>query len=293
MTPQEYCQDKAARSGSSFYYSFLSLPDNKRQAITAVYAYCREVDDIVDSHADPQIKQVKLNWWREEITRLYSQTPQHPITRALAPVIDAFHLPEEYFMEILDGMEMDLTATTYATFKDLNLYCYRVASVVGLISAEIFGYQDRQTLKYAHDLGIAFQLTNIIRDVYTDLQQDRVYLPQDELQAHGITTDDLRKRDCTPQLLAFMRFQIQRADSYYNSAFAQLPESDRFEQRTGIIMAAIYHTLLKKIEQDICRVFARRVSLTPVRKLWIAWRTNRRETRQHRIRTRQQDHASI
>ena len=182
MTPQEYCQDKAAKSGSSFYYSFLSLPEDKRNAIIAVYAFCREVDDIVDSKTDPQIKAAKINWWKDEVNNLYSGNPQHPISLALKPVINNFNMPEEYFQEVLDGMTMDLTQKRYASFKELSLYCYRVASVVGLMSAEIFGYQDRRTLQYANDLGMAFQLTNIIRDVYDDLQNDRIYIPGDELE---------------------------------------------------------------------------------------------------------------
>jgi len=182
MTPDQYCQDKAARSGSSFYYSFLFLPPVQRRAITALYAFCREVDDIVDMKGEPGIARIKLNWWRQEIARLFAGQAQHPVTRALTPVIEEFDLPQEQFLEIIDGMEMDLDQHRYASFKELMLYCYRVASVVGLLAAEIFGYRDRHTLKYAHDLGIAFQLTNIVRDVYEDAQRNRIYLPLDELQ---------------------------------------------------------------------------------------------------------------
>lgn len=277
MTPQEYCQDKAAKSGSSFYYSFLFLPEHQRNAIIAVYAYCREVDDIVDTEMDPSIKQAKLNWWRSEIHNLYDDRPQHPITLALKPVLNNYNLPEEYFIEILDGMMMDLEVTRYASFSDLNLYCYRVASVVGLISAEIFGYQDRQTLKYAHDLGIAFQLTNIIRDVHDDFMRNRIYLPQDELARFHVNEADLRNPSPSPGFSQLMQFQIERAQGYYDKAFAQLPEADRYAQRAGIIMAAIYRKLLDKIAEDSSRILTERVSLTPVRKLWIAWRSRRQE----------------
>lgn len=281
MTPQQYCQEKAAKSGSSFYYSFLSLPEKQREAITALYAFCREVDDIVDSTAEEQIKRTKLNWWRDEVENLFHATAQHPITRALTPVIESFNLPKEYFNEILDGMQMDLEPGTYASFKDLRLYCYRVASVVGLMSAEIFGYQDRVTLKYAHDLGLAFQLTNIIRDVYADLLQGRIYIPQDELARFGVSEADLREQKCTAEFRQLMQFQIDRANEHYQRAFIQLPESDRFAQRTGLIMAAIYHALLEKIGQNSCKVLTERVGITPLRKLWIAWQTNRKETRRH------------
>lgn len=291
MTPQEYCQEKAAKSGSSFYYSFLFLPDKKREAITALYAYCREVDDIVDSQTEPHIKNTKLNWWRDEIEHLFKRTPQHPITQALLPVITDFNLPKEYFVEILDGMEMDLLQRTYATFKELRLYCYRVASVVGLMSAEIFGYSDRQTLKYAHDLGLAFQLTNIIRDIYADLMQDRIYIPQDELAQFGVTEADLRRRMCTPEFEQLMHFQIKRANEHYQRAFAHLPEHDRYAQRTGLVMAEIYHALLNRIDKDNCQILTQRVSVPPLQKLWIAWRTNRRETKRHHKWQKQQAHA--
>ena len=288
MTPQQYCQQKAAKSGSSFYYSFLSLPDKKREAITALYAFCREVDDIVDSNVQQEIKRTKLNWWRGEIEQLFQGSAQHPITRALTPVIHDFDLPQAYFLEILDGMQMDLEPRTYASFKDLRLYCYRVASVVGLMSAEIFGYHDRITLKYAHDLGLAFQLTNIIRDVYADLLQDRVYLPQDELASYGVSIEDLRNKQCTVEFDQLMQFQINRANEHYQRAFIQLPETDRYSQRTGIIMAEIYHALLDKISHNNCKVLTERIRITPLRKLWIAWQTNRRETRRHQTWINQQ-----
>ena len=239
MTPEQYCQDKAARSGSSFYYSFLFLEANQRRAITALYAFCREVDDIVDTDGEPAIAAVKLNWWRDEIARLFAGNAQHPVTRALNPVIKEFDLPLEQFLEIIDGMEMDLEQHRYASFKDLALYCYRVASVVGLLAAEIFGYRDRRTLKYAHDLGIAFQLTNIVRDVYEDAQRNRIYLPLDELHQFGVTEQDILHKNETPACHKLMGFQSERAKRYYDQALAQLPDGDRYSQRCGLIMAAI------------------------------------------------------
>jgi len=292
MTPQEYCQAKAANSGSSFYYSFLSLSDQKRDAIIAVYAFCREVDDIVDSHGDPQIKSTKLNWWHQEIDNLFHAVPQHPITKALKPVIEQFNLPMEYFSEVIDGMDMDLQKQRYASFKDLRLYCYRVASVVGLMSAEIFGYQDRNTLKYANDLGLAFQLTNIIRDVYDDFKNNRIYIPQDELVKFGVTEQDIQEQKHTEAFKKLMRFQVERANSYYDKAFAQLPEHDRHAQRTGIIMSAIYHALLNEIEKDNYQVLIHRIRLSSMRKLWIAWRTKRSENkRQRKYQSKHLKHA--
>ena len=168
MTPDEYCQQKTARSGSSFYYSFLFLPQPQRRAITALYAFCREVDDVVDECQDLQVAASKLAWWRQELAGLDAGQAQHPVTQALQSASAEFSLPGEQLQEIIDGMEMDLQQSRYLDFKALSLYCYRVAGVVGLLAARIFGYQDRKTQKYAHDLGFAFQLTNIIRDVGED-----------------------------------------------------------------------------------------------------------------------------
>jgi len=291
MTPQEYCRNKAAQSGSNFYYSFLSLPADKRDAITALYAFCREVDDIVDDPGENHIKQIKLDWWRQEIGNLFDDKPQHPITRALAKHIQQFNLAQEYFLEILDGMEMDLQGVRYRDFKDLSLYCHRVAGVVGILSAEIFGYQDRQTLKYAHNLGMAFQLTNIIRDVYEDIRHERVYLPQDELAEYHVSEADIRQRRHTESFDRLMKYQIERATDYYHRAMNQLPEIDRHTQLAGIIMAAIYQQLLVEIDRDGRKVLENRVALTPLRKLWIAWRTGRREQRRYRQQLRHADHA--
>lgn len=273
MTPEEYCQDKAASSGSSFYYSFLFLPPNRRRAITALYAFCREVDDVVDECKDPQVAANKLVWWRQELDRLYAGQPQHPVTQALQAVLPEFSLPQEQLLEIIDGMEMDLQQTRYLDFTALSLYCYRVASVVGLLAAEIFGYTDRQTLKYAHDLGMAFQLTNIIRDVGEDARRGRIYLPMDELKRFNVTVADILDARQSENFQKLMEFQIERAERYYAQALSQLPVVDRKAQRPGLVMAAIYRALLEEIKRDGCQVLRQRTSLTPLRKLWLAWRT--------------------
>ncbi len=273
MTPEEYCQQKAASSGSSFYYSFVFLPPNRRRAITALYAFCREVDDVVDECQDAQIAATKLAWWRLELDRLYAGKPQHPVTQALQPLLSEFSLPQEQLLEIIDGMEMDLQQTRYLDFKALSLYCYRVASVVGLLAAEIFGYTDRQTLKYAHDLGMAFQLTNIIRDVGEDARRGRVYLPLDELKRFEVPVADILNSRYSENFRKLMEFQIDRAEQYYTQAMDQLPVVDRKTQRPGLVMAAIYRTLLDEIRRDGCQVLSHHTSLPPLRKLWIAWRT--------------------
>lgn len=273
MTPDEYCQKKAAQSGSSFYYSFLFLEPQRRKAITALYAFCREVDDAVDECRDPQIADAKLAWWRAEVHRIYFSQPEHPVGQALQSNATRFRLPQEQLLEVIDGMQMDLQQSRYLDFKGLQLYCYRVASVVGLLAAEIFGYRDRATLKYAHDLGIAFQLTNIIRDVGEDARRGRIYLPVDELQRFGVPSSDILKGNHVDSFTRLMEFQIERAHSFYDQALTALPAVDRRSQKPGLIMAAIYRTLLDEIRRDGCRVLTHRTALTPLRKLWIAWRT--------------------
>jgi len=270
MTPDEYCQQKAAQSGSSFYYSFMFLPPERRRAITAVYAFCREVDDIVDECTDPTIARTKLAWWRDELARLYAGQPQHPVARAVASCVAAFDLKQELMLEIIDGMEMDLTQNRYLDFAALEVYCYRVAGAVGLLAARIFGYTDPHTLGYARDLGTAFQLTNIVRDVGEDARKGRIYLPQDELAQFGVSSEQILNAQYDENFVRLMAFQGERAEKFYDQAFAQLPKADRAAQRPGLIMAAIYRTLLAEIRRDGFHVLDRRTALTPVRKLWIA-----------------------
>ncbi len=270
MNPHDYCQQKAAQSGSSFYYSFMFLPPERRQAITALYAFCREVDDVVDECHDLSLAQTKLEWWRQEVARVYAGNPTHPVGQALKEVIARFNLPQEQLLEIIDGMAMDLSQTRYLDFKALQLYCYRVASVVGLLAAEIFGYQDRQTLKYAHDLGLAFQLPNIIRDVGEDARRGRIYLPIEDLQRFNVPAKDILEARHSDAFRELMAFQAERAERFYEQAFASLPATDRKAQRPGLVMAAIYRTLLREIARDGFQVLDRRTSLTPLRKVWLA-----------------------
>jgi phytoene synthase len=273
MSPDEYCQQKAAASGSSFYYSFLFLPPERRRAITALYAFCREVDDVVDECADAGIAAAKLAWWRNEVAALFAGQPQHPVTKALAPAVEHFGVTQTRLNEILDGMAMDLHHARYPDFAGLERYCYHVAGVVGLLAAGIFGYANPRTLEYAETLGTAFQLTNIIRDVGEDARKDRIYLPQDELERFGVRAADILNARQTEGFGRLMAFQIDRASGYYERALALLPPEDRKPQRPGLVMAAIYRTLLAEIRRDGSRVLAHRVALTPIRKLWIAWRT--------------------
>jgi phytoene synthase len=276
MTPDEYCQQRTARSGTSFYYSFLFLPPERRRAITALYAFCREVDDVVDEVSDPALARTKLAWWRREIGATFTGSPQHPVALALQPVVAAYQLPEEHFQTVIDGMAMDLDCSRYLDFVELERYCHCVAGVVGLLSAQIFGYTNPVTRQYARDLGIAFQLTNIVRDVGEDARRGRIYLPQDELARHGVTAASLLKLESSPELTSLMAEQVARARHWHAQAMTVLPAEDRRSQRPGLIMAAIYRALLDEIERDGYRVLQHRIALTPLRKLWIAVKTARR-----------------
>lgn len=273
MTPDQYCQDKAAKSGSSFYYSFLFLPPERRLAITALYAFCREVDDVVDEVSDPSVARAKLAWWRTQVRAMYEGKPEHPVTRALAPHLATFALPQDRLQAIIDGMEMDLDQTRYLDFVGLKKYCWHVAGVVGELSARIFGFSDPRTLEYAQELGLAFQLTNIIRDVGDDARRGRIYLPVNELQQFNVKAADILNSRYSDDFVRLMRFQADRARESYRKALDLLPEADRRAQRPGLIMAAIYHALLEEIERDDFQVLHPRISLTPVRKLWLAWKT--------------------
>lgn len=272
MDPHHYCEQKAAASGSSFYYSFRFLPRSQRQAITAFYAFCREVDDIVDECSDAHIAQQKLDWWRQEIRQLYAGTPNHPVSQALAPALLAYHLPETALQDIIQGMEMDLTHARYTSFTELKQYCHLVAGVVGEVSARIFGYTHPDTLRYAALLGLAFQLTNIIRDVGEDARRNRIYLPTEELAKFNVPAQDLLKSKTSPQFIELMEFQYQRAQATYQQAFDTLPPCDKKSQKTGLVMAAIYRSLLDEIRKERFPVLTHRTRLTPLRKLWLAWR---------------------
>ena len=282
MTPDQYCAEKTTASGSSFSISFRFLSPPQRRAITALYAFCREVDDVVDECSDEMVARQQLDWWRAEVGRLYHDTPQHPVTQALKPFTDVYELAEEHLMEVIDGMEMDLDYKRYANFSELSLYCYRVASVVGLLAAAIFGFQDRHTLKYAHNLGMAFQLTNILRDVAEDATRNRIYLPADELARFSVSEEDILQGRHSAAMQQLFAFQAERAESFYQKAMSELPEVDRYRQLSGLLMSAVYHATLREIVARNYPVMSGRVRLSTWRKLWLVWRCLRQEKRRYR-----------
>jgi 15-cis-phytoene synthase len=278
MTPEQYVQEKAAGSGSSFYYAFLFLPPPRRAAITAFYAFCREVDDVVDETTDPSIAATKLAWWRKEAGAAFAGQPTHPVLKALMPHTGPYEIRLEHLQQVIDGCEMDLQQTRYLDFAGLARYCHLVAGVVGEVACSIFGRTEPATIAYAHKLGLAMQLTNIIRDVGDDARRGRIYLPVAELQEFEVKAQEILQRHSpygySDRFTRLMKFQSERAHRLYDEALALLPMADRTAQRPGLMMANIYRTLLREIEADGFQVLHQRTSLTPLRKLWIAARTH-------------------
>ncbi len=280
MTPQQYVQDKAARSGSSFYYAFMFLPPPRRAAITAFYAFCREVDDVVDEVSDPGVAATKLAWWRGEIAQAFAGRPSHPVTQALLPLAPDYGIEPAHLLAVVEGCQIDLDQTRFLDFAALQHYCDLVAGVVGEVATNIFGRTAEATVAYAHQLGLAMQLTNIIRDVGDDARRGRVYLPMSELQRFDVKAHELLRHEApwgySQRFDALMRFQAERAHATFDAALHLLPDADRAAQKPGLMMANIYRTLLREIEGQGFQVLHQRTSLTPLRKLWIAARTHLR-----------------
>lgn len=276
MTPDDYCQNKAAQSGSSFYYAFRILPHTQRRAITAFYAFCREVDNIVDEVSDVSVARTKLNYWRREVDALFLGTAQHPVMQAIKPHIEPMRLPQSAFHTVIDGMQQDLDKTRYLNAAELSAYCYKAAGVVGEVTARIFGMRvpdNPKTLEYARTLGEALQLTNIIRDVGEDARRGRIYLPQDDLAKFNVSPSAVLRCQPDEKFGELMTFQYSRAVELYDRALSVLPPEDKHAQRAGLAMGAIYRALLDEIRRDGYRVLQHRVALTPIRKLWIVWKT--------------------
>ena len=272
MTPQDYVQQKAAASGSSFYYAFLFLPPQRRAAITAFYAFCREVDDVVDEVQDPTVAAQKLHWWQIEVQSSFAGNSQHPVMKALMPLTGEFGITAQHLQDVIAGCQMDLNQTRYLDFAGLQRYCHLVAGVVGEVAARIFGQSQDETTHYAHQLGLAFQLTNIIRDVGEDALRGRIYLPVNELQQFEVSAKDILERRDSAAFQALMAFQYERAQGLYAQALADLPAADWRSQKPGLMMASIYRTLLVEIQAAGFPVLRQRVALTPLRKFWLAWK---------------------
>lgn len=281
MSPEQYVQDKAAQSGSSFYYAFRLLPPARRSALTAFYAFCREIDDVVDEVQDPGVAATKLDWWRKEVANAYAGQPSHPTMQALLPHAAAYAIEAHHLLAVIEGCEMDLRQTRYLDFAGLSRYCHLVAGIVGEVAANIFGRTDAATLAYAHRLGLAMQLTNILRDVGDDARRGRIYLPADELRQFDVKANEILQRQApwgySDRFTQLMRWQAERAHRTYDEALALLPDADRRAQRPGLAMAQIYRTLLREIEAERFQVLHQRIALTPLRKVWITMVTHWRE----------------
>lgn len=277
MTPDQYCRNKAAPGGSSLHYSIRFLPADQRHAITALHAFCHEMNDVIDECSDSGVARMKLGWWRTEIANLFDGVPQHPVARALAAAVPRFRITAPRLTAIIDGVEADLDCDRYPDFDALVRYCYHVAGIANIVCAEIAGYRDDATPRAAAEFGIALRLTAIIRDVGKDARRGRIYLPQDELVRFGVTERDILELRESERFTRLMQFQIERTVARYQQAAAALPPIDRKTQRAGLAMAAIQRTLLDEIAADGCHVLTRRTALTPLRKLWIAWKTRIRD----------------
>ena len=277
MSPEEYCREKARDSGSSFYYAFLFLPEEKQRAIMALYAFCREVDDIADGVSDPQVALAKLGFWHSEIHHCFSGKPQHPVGIELKWAKEHFPLDEELLQEILDGMQMDIECQPIAKPADLSLYAYRVAGAVGLLSIEIFGYSNRRSRRFAASLGEALQLTNILRDLAEDGRRGRIYIPQSDRLEHQVSDEQFRSGEMNPGMQQLIVHYGEKAEAMFRQALLELPAEDRESLRPSLVMAATYHSYLRRLRKVDYNVWVHPVRILPLTKLWIAWRAWRYE----------------
>ena len=269
---QQTEQQITFESKSNFLYSFFFLPKEKRQAIYTLYAFCRQTDDIADD-ASPLEKRIRqLNKWEIELKNCFSRKVSNYFD-SVQQVAERFKIPFEYFLELIAGVRMDLNDLQYRSFDDLKLYCYRVASCVGLMCIQIFGYRDPMIKEYAENLGIALQLTNIIRDVGTDAKLGRIYLPDDELYRFSVDKNEIMQANYSDRFVALMEFQAQRAHEFYDKANACLPENERRNMLVAEIMKNVYFKLLHKIESEKFQVLETPIKLSKPAKIWVTART--------------------
>ncbi len=282
MTPADYCRRKVALPGSSFYYSTLFLPANKRESIMALEACFREIADVIDECQEAAVARIKLAWWREELERAFSGTPRHPVSKALHPVIATHRLDCETFNAFIDGITMQLECGPYQTFDELHLHCQRLGSPAALLSARIFGYEEAATADYARELGVAHELTRIVRDIGRDARRNRLYLPIEDLQRFDVPVSMLLNAGEAAGFQPLIMHQIERVEGQYRNAVAHLPESDRAQQLPGLIMAALNSALLQELRAEGAHILRQRTTLPPLRMLWIAWRTRAKEKQRRR-----------
>ncbi|WP_404993165.1 presqualene diphosphate synthase HpnD [Cupriavidus pauculus] len=271
MTPDQYCQEKAAKSGSSFYYSSLRLPPERRRATTALQAWRLELDAIVHENHDAGVALQRLDWWRAEVRRLYDGQPSHPVSHALHPYLA--DLPQAEITQVMDGTEMDLAQSRYFDDAALGKYCRAVGATLGKLNARLLGFTDPRTLDAAERLGMAQLQVRIVREVGHDARQGRIYIPVSTLQRFEVPAADIMQSRSSDQFVALMQDQATTARTLYRDALALLPRADRRAQRAALALAAIHQALLDEIEASHFQVLSQRIALTPMRKLWIAWKT--------------------
>jgi phytoene synthase len=273
MTPEQYCEQKAAPRGSALYYSLLFVPPEQRLALTALRALQRELRDAVEQASDPGLARTRLLWWREELSAALAGRSQHPVINAVCRVLSRWELPREQLVELLDGAQMDLDYNRYPDFATLEVYCSRMSGVVCLLSARVLGHSHPATMEFARTLGTALQLATIIRDAGADARRNRIYLPLEDLHRFDLETDDIIALREDERFERLMTFEIERAQNLFERAGALLNREDRKAQRAHLIMAALDGALLDEIARLRGHTLNQRVALTPLRKLWIAWRT--------------------
>jgi phytoene synthase len=271
MNPDDYCRQKAVAAASSFHYALLFLPREKRAALTALCAFRKELRYVVDAVSDAQVARTKLAWWRLEIGRLFGGKPSHPVTNALLPFVAG--IQADQLNHVIDGMEMDLAQTRYLDFASLSRYCDLAAGAATAAAAQLLGGSNPRTLEYAANLGTALQLTRCILNLGADARKNRIYVPMDELRQFEVPASDLLQSRHSEAFVKLMAFQARRTETFYAKALGLLPAEDRRAQRAGLILAAIGRATLAEVERDGFRVLTHRTSLTPLRKLWLAWKT--------------------
>lgn len=273
MTPQQYCREKALQTGSCLHYSLRFLPVFQRQALTALYAFFREIQGMSDSCHHVSVTAMKFHWWLEEITRTFAGTPSHPVGQALLVPIARYQLQCHYFEEIIEGFLQHLEVTRYPSFTDLEQYCKSTRGVLSLLCTHVAGYQNENTLKYAEQLGIALQLTDFLRNLRRDIRQGCLYIPQEDLKKFQIHESELLNGHFSELVQSLFAYQAVRIHAYYHEAFKYLPKEDQIKQRSSVIHSQLVLATLKEIEQDGYQLFHHSIRLPPLRKLWITGRT--------------------
>lgn len=280
MPAQDYCQEKGAPAGSSLYYALLFAPPSRRTALTALSAWRREVGRVIPECSDAGVAAVKLNWWREELDRLFAGQPRHPATQALLEPVQSLNLPRETFQQVLEGAQMDLQYGSYPSFRELSVYCHNMGCATAHLAVTVAGFRDPQTPLHAHDMGMGLQLAALLRNLPRDLAAGRLYIPEDELAEAGISRQQLLEGNADPSAARrlFAR-QAQRAFDFLAQARERLPSEERRRQRAGLVLMALQERLLESMAADDYPLMQRRHHLTPLRKLWLAWRAARRARR--------------